>query len=292
MLAQSYVGRKAAEPTLGVGQTGVIYTVASSFDALPDGSPKNEPRTLVEVSTDGGRTWHVRQPQVAGQNSMVVSTDPYIFVDPNVSQRDSRVFDIDLQGVNGAHLAYSDDEGKTWTQSLLTSAGVNDHQTLVSGVEPKGVPIPLTDPKFQKVLYYCVNGVAEGSCVRSFDGGQTFTQANQTGYQAFNAEYLASLDENHNEGICGSLHGHAVTDKDGRLFIPRGYCQIPMIAISDDAATTFHDVQVAKAVSMSGQQASVAVDRAGNIYYVWQDGKYNLPYMSVSRDHGSTGRRR
>jgi hypothetical protein len=286
VLAQSYVGRKAAEPTLGVGQTGVIYTVASSFDALPDGSPKNEPKTLVEVSTDGGRTWHVRQPEVAGQNSMVVSTDPYIYVDPNVSQRDSRVFDIDLQGVNGAHLAFSDDEGKTWTQSLLSSAGVNDHQTLVSGVEPKGVPIPLTDPAYQKVIYYCVNGVAEGSCVRSFDGGRTFTQANQTGYQAFNAEYLATMDGDHNEGICGSLHGHAVTDSAGRLFIPRGYCQIPMIAISDDAATTFHDVQVSGGVSMSGQQASAAVDRKGNLYYVWQDGKYNLPYLSVSRDHG------
>src|SRR3954447_25668691 len=32
VLAQSYVGRKAAEPTLGVGQTGVVYTVASDFD--------------------------------------------------------------------------------------------------------------------------------------------------------------------------------------------------------------------------------------------------------------------
>src|SRR4029078_3018890 len=118
------------------------------------------------------------------------------------------------------------------------------------------------------------------------DGGQTFTQANQTGYQAFNAEYLATLDENHNEGICGGVHAHAVTDKDGRLFIPRGYCQIPMIAISSEAATTFHDVPVAKAVSMSGQPASASVDRAGNVYYVWQDAKYNLPYMAVSRDHG------
>src|SRR3954447_17085016 len=159
VLAQSYVGRKAAEPTLGVGVTGTVYTVASAFDAIPGQSPKQEPRTLVEVSTDGGRTWHVRQPEIAGQYAMPVTTDPYIYVDPNVPQRDSRVFDIDLQGVNGAHLAYSDDEGKTWTHSLLTSAGVNDHQTLVSGVEPKGVPIPLTDPAYQKVLYYCVNGI-------------------------------------------------------------------------------------------------------------------------------------
>jgi hypothetical protein len=110
-------------------------------------------------------------------------------------------------------------------------------------------------------------------------------QGNQTGYEAFNHDYLLAGDADHNEGICGSLHGHAVTDGDGRLFIPRGYCQIPMIAISDDAATTFHDVKVAN-VSMSGQQASVAVDRRGTLYYVWQDGKFNLPYLAISRDHG------
>src|SRR3954468_5461347 len=285
VLAQSYIGRKAAEPTLGVGQTGAIYTVAADFDALPGNPPKNEPRTLVEKSTDGGRTWHVTQPTVAGQNSMVVSTDPYIYVDPNVTQRDSRVFDIDLQGVNGAHLAFSDDGGKTWTQSLLSSAGVTDHQTLFTGVEPKGVSIPLTDPSFQRVVYYCVNQIAYGACERSFDGGRTFIQGDQTGYEAFNPGYLASFDDSHNDGICGSLHGHGVTDPAGRLFIPRGYCQMPMIAISDDAALTFHDVQVST-ISMSGQQASAAVDRNGNLYYVWQDGKYNLPYLAISRDHG------
>jgi hypothetical protein len=285
VLAQSYIGRKAAEPTLGVDNKGDIYTVAADFDAVPGNPPKNEPRTLVERSSDGGRTWHVTQPAIAGQNSMVVSTDPYIYVDPNVSQRAGRIFDIDLQGVNGAHLAYSDDQGKTWTQTLLTSAGANDHQTLVSGVEPKSVPIPLTDPNYQKVVYYCVNQVADGSCIRSFDGGRTFVQGNQSGYEAFNPAYLSNLDDSHNDGICGSLHGHAVTDGDGRLFVPRGYCDIPMIAISSDAATTFHDVQIGN-VSMSGQQATVAFDRKGNLYYVWQDGTINQPYLSISRDHG------
>src|SRR5690348_97403 len=67
VLAQSYVGRKAAEPTVGVDGKGDIYTVAADFDAVPGSPPKNEPRTLVERSTDGGRTWHVTQPAIAGQ---------------------------------------------------------------------------------------------------------------------------------------------------------------------------------------------------------------------------------
>ncbi|MDX6220248.1 MAG: hypothetical protein QOJ48_1929 [Frankiales bacterium] len=282
VLAQAYIGRKAAEPTLGVDKKGDVYTVAAAFDALPGNPPKNEPRTFVMRSTDGGRTFKDDSPQVSGVRTQNVSTDPYVYVEPT----SGRVFDIDLQGVNGAHLSYSDDGGKTWTDSLLTTAGVNDHQTLVAGPLPEGGGLlPLSDPKFQKVLYYCTNGIAYGSCARSYDGGRTFTQANQTGYQAINPGYLATFDLDHNEGICGSLHGHAVTDYRGRLFIPRGYCQIPMIGISEDAGTTFTDVQVAK-VLMSGQQASVAVDKLGNVYYVFQDAEHNQPYLVVSRDHG------
>jgi hypothetical protein len=281
VLAQTYVGRNAAEPTLGVDRKGTVFMVAAAFDALPAGSPKNEPKTLVMRSTDGGRSFQVDQPNVAGVNTQNVSTDPYMYVEPTTG----RVFDLDLQGLNGAHLSYSTDGGKTWNESLLATAGANDHQTLVAGPAPEGSPLPLTDPSFPKVLYYCTNAVAYGSCARSFDGGRVFTQANQTGYEAVNPGYLASLDLDHNEGVCGSLHGHAVTDRSGRLFIPRGYCSIPMLAISSDAATTFHDVKVAD-VLMSGQQASVAADAKGNLYYVFSSAQHALPYLVVSRDHG------
>src|SRR4051812_16840750 len=91
VLAQSYVGGKAAEPTLGVARNGDVFTVAAAFDAIPGNPPKNEPRTLVERSTDGGRTWKEAQPKQAGQNTMVVSTDPYIFVDPNVPKGNGRI---------------------------------------------------------------------------------------------------------------------------------------------------------------------------------------------------------
>ena len=280
VLAQSYIGRKAAEPTLGVDAKGDVYTVAAAFDALPGNPPKNEPRTFVMRSTDGARTFTEDSPQQAGVRSQNVSTDPYIYVEPTTG----RVFDIDLQGVNGAHLSYTDDGGKTWTESLLTTTGVNDHQTLFAGPLPEGGGLlPLSDPQFQKVLYYCTNGIAYGSCARSYDGGRTFTQADQTGYEFVNPGYLLDID--HNEGVCGSLHGHGVTDGSGRVFIPRGYCNIPMMAISEDAGTTFTDVKVAD-VSISGQQASVAVDKIGNLYYVFQDARHNQPYLTISRDHG------
>jgi len=281
-LAQAYVGRKAAEPTLGVDAKGTVWTVAAAFDAIPGNPPKNEPRTLVMRSTDGGRSFKDSSPSIAGIKTQNVSTDPYIYVEPTTG----RVFDLDLQGLNGAHLSYSDDQGATWTESALTTAGANDHQTLVAGPAPEGSPLPLTDPTFQKVLYYCTNAVTWGSCARSFDGGRVFTQTNQTGYTTVEPSYLATLDLDHNEGVCGQLHGHAVVDRAGRLFIPRGYCRIPMIAVSSDAGTTFHDVKVAD-IPINGQQASVATDSKGNLYYVWYGGNHApLPYLSISKDHG------
>jgi hypothetical protein len=233
-------------------------------------------------SKDGGRTFQDASPNVAGVKTQNVSTDPYIYVEPTTG----RVFDLDLQGLSGAHLSFTDDGGKSWTESLLSTAGLNDHQTLVAGVAPEGAPLPLTDPAFQKVLYYCTNAVTWGSCARSFDGGRTFIQGNQAGYLTFDPVPLVTLDDEHNDGVCGQLHGHAVTDRAGRLFIPRGWCRTPMIAISSDAATTFHDVKVSD-IPINGQQASVAVDREGTLYYAWYGGlKEPLPYLSISRDHG------
>jgi hypothetical protein len=281
-LTQAYEGRKAAEPTLGVDGQGHVWTVAAAFDAIPGNPPKNVPRTRVMRSADGGRTFQDTSPNVAGVKTQNASTDPYIYVEPTTG----RVFDLDLQGLNGAHLSYSDDQGKTWTESLLSTAGANDHQTLVAGPAPEGSPLPLTDPKFQKVLYYCTNAVTWGSCARSFDGGRTFTQTSTTGFTTADATALVTLDNSHNDGICGQLHGHAVVDRAGRLYIPRGYCRIPMVAISSDAGTTFHDVKVAD-IPINGQQASVASDRKGNLYYVWYGGNHApLPYLSMSADHG------
>jgi len=143
-LAEAYVGRKAAEPTLGVDKKGAVFTVASAFDAIP-GAPKNEPRTLLERSTDGGRTFQVAQPELGGQNTHPTSLDPYVYVDPDYG----RVFDIDL-ALAGSDLSFSDDQGKTWTTSALTSAGPNDHQTLVTGVVPKGSNLVTLDEAFPK----------------------------------------------------------------------------------------------------------------------------------------------
>ena len=122
-----------------------------------------------------------RQPHLAGQDAAAAgqdgpaTLDPYIYVEEN----SGRVFDLDLLVASSA-LSFSDDGGETWQGPFPTSAtsAVNDHQTLFAGPPPAGFDKALlTDPKFQEILYYCFNRVADSSCTRSFDGGRTFTNA-------------------------------------------------------------------------------------------------------------------
>jgi hypothetical protein len=274
---QSYVGRQAAEPTIGVDQRGRVYFPASTFDALPSQSPANNAHTILLSSGDQGRSWRSVQPTVAGQDGHPASLDPYVYVDPKTG----RIFDIDL-ALAGSELSYSDDSGETYTTVPLTSTtGANDHQTLFAGPPPAGNPtlIP-TDPKFKRIVYYCVNSVAVVGCAHSIDGGQTFSQA---GSPPFPTGFSTT-----NGFVCGSLHGHGVADSKGRIFLPQGRCGIPTLAVSEDGGLTWTDSVVSPGVKASFVQTSVAVDSADNLYYTWWDDLHHLPYLSVSRDHGKT----
>ncbi len=273
-----YVGREAAEPTIGVDTRGRVFFPAATFDALPPGSPRQQAHTILLTSGDRGRTWRNVQPRVAGQDAHPVTLDPYVHVD----KATGRIFNIDLLGA-GSVLSTSDDSGETWTTNPLTSAGVNDHQTLFTGPPPVGNPsmIPI-DPEFPRIVYYCINSVAEATCSASRDGGRTFTQ---TGTFPFPGGYQPG---GKNFGICGSLHGHGVTDSKGRIYIPQGRCLEPTIAVSEDGGATWRNAIVAPGVGASFIQTSVAVDAADNVYYTWWDDIHRLPYLSVSRDAGKT----
>jgi hypothetical protein len=278
----TYVGRGAAEPTLGVDKKGGAFFVAGAFDALPKESPKNSARTVILRSLDSNRSWtSIQPPPVQGVpgDGHPVTLDPYVYVDPQYG----RVFDIDLT-LAGSYLSYSDDQGKTWTRGAAISVfGANDHQTLFAGPAPLG--LPTLDPAFPKALYYCVNQIDGSWCSRSLDGGKTFQN---TGTPAFPPADPASSST---VPFCGGLHGHGVTDSKGRVFLPRGFCGAPEIGISPDGGATWNRVKVTPegtTIGAQGVQSSVAVDPDDNLYYVWYDDKYKLPYLVVSKDHGVT----
>ncbi|MDX6214418.1 MAG: hypothetical protein QOG99_2 [Frankiales bacterium] len=271
LISSTKIGRKAAEPTLGVTKQGNAFVTAADFDGLSPATP----RTLIYSSSDGDKSWHNVSPLVAGQPTPPTTADPYLYVDPDTG----RIFNDDLTAAC-SFLQWSDDEGKTWQAGnpLACESPVDDHQTVVTGKPIGG----LTTTGYPKIVYYCVNKVADVQCARSLDGGRTFLF---TGSYPFLGVDAGSAEGGGGLQVCGSLHGHIITDPDGRLFLPKGHCGNAWVAISADGGSTWTDVRVNK-MPVASHQTSIASDSAGNLYYVWFGADDLLPYLSVSRDHG------
>lgn len=269
------IPREMAEPTLGVTKSGVVYTVAGAFDSRLNTEARKFPRTVMYMSTDGGRSFKPLRAGVGGTDANEVTFDPYVYVDPDYG----RAFNVDLL-MGGTAITYTDDKGESWGTGFANVAGANDHQTLTAGVPPKGNPTLVPqDKSFPKIVYYCVNTIARIACAHSIDGGRTYVEAGTSPSQPVAAD--DSL-------VCGSLHGHIVTDRDGRLFLPRTECDRLVLGVSENGGLTWETKEVVKGMAGSDPDSSVAVDRAGNLYYAWYDDNHKLPYLTVSKDHGTT----
>ena len=271
VLSTTKIGRKAAEPTIGVTKAGDAFITAADFDGLSPATP----RTLIYSSSNGNASWHNVSPLVAGQPTPPTTADPYLYVDPDTG----RIFNDDLTAAC-SFLQWSDDEGKTWQAGnpLACESPVDDHQTIVTGKPIGG----LTTSGYPKIVYYCVNKVADVQCARSLDGGRTFLF---TDSYPFLGVDTGDSEQGTGLAVCGSLHGHIITDPDGRLFLPKGHCGQGWVAISSDGGTSWTDVRVNK-MAVASHQTSIASDSAGNLYYLWFGADDLLPYMAVSRDHG------
>lgn len=283
LIKTTNVGRKAAEPTIGVDKLGRAFYAAATFD-----SAIGQARTEFKRSVDGNLTWQDVTPRVGGQTSMPQSLDPYVYVEED----SGRLYVQDLL-VAGSEQSQSDDGGATYTTTVVTTPDgtVQDHQTIFAGPRPVKAPAasvaavtPLTDARFQEIFYYCFNRVADSRCLRSFNGGLTYLGTETPAFTGVDPVYPGQL--------CGGLHGHIATANSGpfkgRLFLPKGHCGQPWLAYSDDAGDTWTRLKVSDTVTMLDNQSSVAADDAGNVYYVWYDGKHQLPYLAVSKNGGAT----
>jgi hypothetical protein len=263
---------KSGEPTLGVtNEDNVFYTAIQG-------------NTRVEVvrSKDDGKSWEIVSPTLPnGRNAQIVSFDPYLYVDD--AEGADRIFTIDLT-VACAYLSFSDDEGESWTTNpLACGRPVNDHQTLFSG--PPAISPTLNYPN---VVYYCWNDIGSSSCSKSLDGGITFVPTGTPAFNGYdpNAETPGPPESptGHRPANCGGLHGHGHVGADGTVYIPKGHCGQPWLAISHDEGATWDRVQVADN-GVADHEASVATDAKGNIYYVYI-GADRLVYLVTSKDGG------
>jgi hypothetical protein len=275
VISATSVGHKALEPTMGVTKQGNAFMVAADFDAAAGQLAS----TSIVASYDGNKTWHDVTPKVVGQTFPPTTLDPYMYVD----QETGRIFSDDLL-VGCSVLQWSDDQGKTWSRGnpAACDAPVDDHQTIVAGNPRGGVPTL----GYPNVLYYCVNKVADVQCARSLDGGTSFSVSGAPAFAGVQTEPQDGSGSSSGD-VCGSLHGHIITDPAGRLYLPKGHCGNPWLAISEDGGQTWTRTLVNRARS-AGIQTSVASDTAGNLYYLWWGAKNFLPYMAVSRDHGKS----
>lgn len=283
-------GALAIEPTLGITPDGSVFA-----QAMGQGAAGRE--SVVLRSTDRGSTWHDVSPRVAsGDNWKHVWTqDPYLTVDADTG----RIFTSDLMfPAPGQMLSYSDDDGETWT-TTVTSVEQTDHQTVFTGPPAPGD----TTGDYPNAVYNCAANVfatavgsAATTCTKSLDGGTT---ALLTATPPYFNDPRAGVGTADVPGACSGLTGHGHVGRDGTVYLPRGWCEQPWLAISRDGGLTWTRVQVADngmAASDSGppdeipqpsHEAAVVADREGNIYYSWIAADL-LPYIAVSRDGGDT----
>lgn len=274
-------GFDTQEPSMGFSRDGRLYVAAENTSGRP----------TVVTSADRGRSWA----EVSAGHTRTF--DPYLYVDP-VS---GRVFEVDYQ-LACQQVSFSDDRGATWNTNSQAACEITDHQNLFAGPPPDGGAEPVDYPN---VVYICGNGGGIGVvffshvaqlCAKSLDGGGTFQLTGTPPYA--NGGTTEGTGDAEIPGNCNADSGHGYVGPDGTVYVPRGWCGQPWLAISHDEGQTWTRVQVAKNGMFAGpedalgdntfvfeHEAAVAADAAGDIYYSWV-ARNRKPYLAVSHDDG------
>lgn len=248
---QAGAASDAGEPSIGASwKTGAVFLQAGLETSK------------VTFESGGRSTWK----DTAGLQTSLVSLDPIAFLDSATG----RLFVSQLTAV-GSLMAYSDDDGESWTATEGSGlpAGA-DHQTVGGGPYPVESTVrPVTS--YPHAVYYCSQDIVTALCARSDTGGLTFGASVP----------IYSLAD------CGGLHGHVKVAPDGTVYVPNSDCNgAPALAVSTDAGTTWTVRRVPGARGGEGDPA-VGIGRDGTVYFTYSD-KLGDATVVVSRDRGKT----
>jgi hypothetical protein len=264
------IGQSAGEPTLGVNwETGSVMFI-SGLETL---------RVRFDDSASpAAATWE----DVSAPTTSLTSLDPILFTDSDAgASRTNRTFVSQLAGKISL-MAFSDDDGATWTPSQ--GAGINsgvDHQTVGGGPyarNPDGtlkggaVQLPGLDLQFYpNAVYYASQDIGLAQIARSDNGGLTFGPAVP----------MWTLVQ------CGGLHGHIKVAPDGTVYVPNKSCGGRQgVAVSEDNGLTW-TIRTVPGSTPGDTDPSVGLGSDGTLYFAYADGDGRAK-VAVSRDRGAT----
>jgi hypothetical protein len=305
-VAGTSLGEGAGEPTIGYN----LNTKRAMYIAGLQTLQVTFPESIMPVGSipeAGPADWK----DVSFITTRTRSLDPILFTDQGtgrtfVSQLNdvTQVYSatgngLTLIGLNSL-MAYSDDDGASWTPAQLNPPdGSYDHQTVGGGPYPAALSALANPINKGSAVYYCAQAGLTAYCSRSDDGGLNFGKAMPL-YAAISVGGTAA---------CGGIHGHVKVAPDGTVYIPNYSCGGKQgLIVSTDAGTTWTIRQVTGSLPpVAGiLDPSVGISKdppepggTSNTIYFSYVGKQpgtvpaaevqdNHVYVAVSRDRGVT----
>ncbi|HEX7831507.1 MAG TPA: hypothetical protein VF787_17760 [Thermoanaerobaculia bacterium] len=252
--APAPLGQGAGEPTLGNNWATGNTMFISGLETL---------RVHFDDAT-GTANWTDR----SGLTTSITTFDPILFTD----WRTNRTFVSQLLPTKVSLMAYSDDDGETWTPSQGSGIGAGvDHQTVGGGPFKPGVLLrgPLTS--YPNAVYYASQDIGLAEIALSRDGGLTFDVAVP----------MWNLTQ------CNGLHGHIKVAPDGTVYVPNKNCGGQQaVAVSEDNGLTW-SIRKVPGSTGGATDPSVGIGSDGTVYFgfVNADGTARA---AISQDRGLT----
>ena len=254
----------AGEPTMGINvETGDAFIIANVEVWKASWSKTGSPATV---------DWTLAN---ADNYPLGGSLDPFLTMNQHRLADGSvqnRIWIAHLLAAT-SYMAYSDDEGETWSDSITGPGQVHgaDNQSIAAGPYPDDFPIPAEARLFETAFYYCSHGVVNAFCSRSDDGGATFSVSTPI-FPPVSAGNLTPEDNVIRLPVCNN-HGHVKVGGDGTVFVPiNNTCEgTEGVTISTDAGLTWHYVSVPDTIQGRWDPSIAMANDNKTVYFAYAE---------------------